>query len=215
MLSLLGLASVASAQTVCIDPGHPSEVGIGTQGKRSTEVGIAWQIAKALQMRLRREGIDVLLTKQSQREKVTNRRRAEIANAAHAALMIRLHCDASNGSGFAVYYPAKPGTTAGVTGPSQEVIEASKRAGGLVHSAMAKSLKGSVRDNGLKTDAQTAVGAKQGALTGSIFSQVPAVLVEMVVLTNRKDEAFILSKSGRAKMVEALAAGVLAAVKQK
>lgn len=80
---------------------------------------------------------------------------------------------------------------------------------------MAKSLKGSLRDNGLKTDVQTAVGAKQGALTGSIFSQVPAVLVEMVVLTNRRDEAFILSKSGRAKMVEALTAGVLAAVKQK
>lgn len=113
LLPLLAFASVASAQTVCIDPGHPSEVGIGTQGKRSTEVGVAWEVAKALQIRLRREGIDVLMTKQSEREKVTNRRRAEIANAAHAALMIRLHCDASNGSGFAVYYPAKPGTTAG------------------------------------------------------------------------------------------------------
>ena len=59
---------------------------------------------------------------------------------------------------------------------------------------------------------QTAVGGRQGALTGSVFSKVPVLLVEMVVLTNAKDEAFILSKQGRALMVDALAKGVLAAV---
>jgi N-acetylmuramoyl-L-alanine amidase len=211
---LLGLGAVAGAQTVCIDPGHPSEVGVGTQGKRSTEVGVAWQIAKALQIRLRREGVDVFLTKSSERERVTNKRRAEIANEANANIMIRLHCDASNGSGFAVYYPAKPGKVNGVTGPSASVIASSGRAARLVHGAMARLLKGALNDNGLKTDTQTAVGGRQGALTGSIYSKVPAVLVEMVVLTNRKDEAYILSKKGRAQMVEALAQGVLAATKE-
>lgn len=206
------LTAVGAAQTVCIDPGHPSEVGVGTRGKKLTEVGVAWEVAKALQIRLRREGIDVILTKQSQNEKVLNKRRAEIANEVHAALSIRLHCDASNGTGFAVYYPAKKGTVDKVTGPSEDVMRSSGEAATKFHTAMAAALKGKLHDEGLKTDSQTAVGSKQGALTGSIYSEVPVLLVEMVVLTNSKDEAFIASKAGRAAMVEALAKGVLAAL---
>ena len=34
---------------------------------------------------------------------------------------------------------------------------------------------------GVKTDRQTAIGGKQGALTGSVFSEVPVVTVEMLV----------------------------------
>jgi N-acetylmuramoyl-L-alanine amidase len=56
------------------------------------------------------------------------------------------------------------------------------------------------------------VGSRHGALIGSIFSKVPVVLVEMVVLTNAKDEAFLLSAKGRSAMAEALAKGVLAAL---
>jgi N-acetylmuramoyl-L-alanine amidase len=58
----------------------------------------------------------------------------------------------------------------------------------------------------------TAVGAKQGALTGSIFSLVPVILVEMVVLTNSVDEAFFL-KHGKTKLADALEQGVVAAVR--
>jgi N-acetylmuramoyl-L-alanine amidase len=208
-------ASLGMGQTVCIDPGHPSEVGVGTRGKKLTEVGVAWDVAKALQIRLRREGLDVLLTKTSQNQVVRNKRRAEIANEANAALMIRLHCDASNGSGFAVYYPAKTGTVDKVTGPDPEVLEWSHTAAAKFHNAMVAALKGKLHDEGLKTDAQTAVGGKQGALTGSIYSKVPVVLVEMVVLTNPKDEAFMASKTGREAMVEALAKGVLAVVRKE
>ena len=80
------------------------------------------------------------------------------------------------------------------------------------HRAYAAALRGHLRDNGLKSDLATAVGAKQGALTGSIHSKVPVLLVEMCVLTNRKDEAFLASKSGHDRMVAALEAGTLAAL---
>lgn len=212
---LLAVApSLAAAQTICIDPGHPSEVGVGTRGKRATEVGVAWEVAVALRNRLRQEGFATLMTKGGQMEKVLNRRRAEIANQAQATLMVRLHCDAAAGSGFTVYYPSKPGTAQGVTGPSARVIAQSKSAATKFHFAMAQSLKGKHRDNGLRSDTHTAIGGRQGALTGSIFSKVPVLLVEMVVLTNPKDEAFIQSKAGRAAMVEAIAQGVIAAVRQ-
>jgi N-acetylmuramoyl-L-alanine amidase len=206
--------ALGAAQTICIDPGHPSEVGVGTKGKKATELQVAWEVAIALRNRLRKEGFATRLTKGSLNEKVLNRRRAEIANEAQATLMVRLHCDAASGSGFTVYYPAKPGTAQGFTGPSARIIAQSKTAGTKLHAAMASYLKGHHKDNGLRTDLQTAVGARQGALTGSIFSKVPVVLVEMVVLTNPKDEAFIVSKQGRARMVEAIAQGVIAAVRQ-
>jgi N-acetylmuramoyl-L-alanine amidase len=199
---------------ICIDPGHPSEVGVGTQGRRVTEIQIAFRVSTALAARLRHEGYTVVLTKSRLNQMVTNRRRAEIANDSHAALLLRLHCDAGRGSGFAVYFPSEQGKSAETVGPPTSVLESSARDANLFYPAMKSSLQGALPSLGLKTDLQTAIGAKQGALTGSIFSKVPTILVEMVVLTNPKDEDWIISRSGMDAMVEALDAGVRAAVKQ-
>ena len=73
-------------------------------------------------------------------------------------------------------------------------------------------IEGSLKDKGLHADIQTAVGSTQGALTGSIYSEVAVVLVEMCVLTNPSDEAFMASDSGQAKMAQALAAATRAAL---
>ena len=222
-LSILSLTQSAMAQgtpyehrVVCIDPGHPSEVGLGTHGKRTSEIEVAYRVATSLAARLRAEGFVVVMTKHDMMEKVTNRRRAEIANAAGASLLLRLHCDAaaSTLSGFALYYPSQPGVTHGVRGPAQDVIRSSAKAAKLMYPAMTKSLEGKLPSQGLKSDLATAIGKKQGALTGSIFSKVPTVLVEMVVLTNPKDEDWILSEGGQQAMVSALDAGVRAALKQ-
>lgn len=195
---------------ICIDAGHPSEVSRGTRGARSTEIQVAYRIAGLLEKRLVHDGFQVVMTKSHEEELVTNRRRAEIANAAHAALFLRLHCDAAKGTGFTVYYPGEQGTSDGVTGPSQEVIARSREAAERFYKAMVKSLDGKLAADGLKTDRHTSVGSKQGALTGSIFSAVPTILVEMVVLTNPKDEDWILSAPGESAMVGALEAGVRA-----
>jgi len=215
VLPLVLVAGSAWGQTICIDPGHPSEVGSGTRGKTLTEIKVAWLVAQDLATTLRKHGLTVVLTKSTENQKVLNRDRAEKANRAQAALMIRLHCDAGSGTGYAVYYPSTTGTVDKVTGPANPVLSASKLAATKLHSAMVVSLQGKLADQGLKTDHETAVGAKQGALTGSIYSRVPVVLVEMVVLTNPKDEVFIASKSGRAAMVNALSKGVLAAVRRE
>lgn len=213
--TLFAMPAITMAQTICIDPGHPSEVGIGTEGKRTSEVKVVWEVAQLLKKQLTIDGYRVVMTKRELMEKVSNRERADIANQSDAHLLIRLHCDASPDSGFGVYYPSQTGTTQGVTGPDNRTLAASARAARAFHLAMSARLKGDLKDQGLRTDLQTAVGAKQGALTGSIFSKVPVVLVEMVVLTNLKDEAFIISQSGRRKMVEALADGVRAAVPRR
>ncbi|MCO5296405.1 MAG: N-acetylmuramoyl-L-alanine amidase [Fimbriimonadaceae bacterium] len=206
----MGLAAApVRPKTVCIDPGHPSENGSGARGKTLTEVGVAWSVAVLVRDKLERAGVRVVMTKQSVDEKVTNQRRAEIANKARADVMLRLHCDAGATRGFAVYYPDKVGTVGGATGPSKAVRETSATLAKTFHTELAARLKGSLPDRGLHTDGATLIGGKQGALTGSIYSEVPVLLVEMLVITNAEDEAFAKSPKGLETLSEALAQAVL------
>ncbi|MCC7435656.1 MAG: N-acetylmuramoyl-L-alanine amidase [Methanoregulaceae archaeon] len=214
MIGLL-LGAWLAPPVICIDPGHPSENGVGTRGKVLTELEVCWQVAVKLKGKLQSDGYTVVMTKPSMREKVTNKRRAEIANKAGAALMLRLHCDAGTGRGFASYYPDRAGKVGKVSGPPKFVLDSSKRAAAPFHAAAVAVLKGHLPNAGLKTDRQTMIGGKQGALTGSIYARVPTVLVEMCVLQSAKDEAFMRSKQGYEIMAEALRAGVRAAVQFK
>ena len=197
---------------VCVDPGHTSETSQGTASRdgRLTERHVNWVIGLRLKTLLESEGATVVLTKTSERQIVANRRRAEIANAAQADLLLRLHCDSGETSGLATYYPDRQGRRFGVTGPSLSVIAASRRAARVFQPVVIAALGGTERDAGIKGDSQTAVGGKQGALTGSIFSRVPALTVEMCVLTNAHDYRFIRAPAGQEAMARALAAGVRA-----
>jgi N-acetylmuramoyl-L-alanine amidase len=211
-LFLFLLPAWALAQVVCIDPGHPSEVGRGTQGKKLTELHANWVQAQLLKQRLEKRGIKVIMTKPREQKLVRNQDRAGVANAARADLMIRLHCDASSGTGFTVYAPNQQGTDRNFRGPSSKIIQESQTRAKRFHVAMAEALKGRLKDNGLHPDQHTAVGSRHGALVGSIYSRVPVILVEMVVLTNPKDEAYLLSGKGQSEMADALEAGVMAAL---
>lgn len=194
---------------VAIDPGHPSEISSGGAIQNgTTEVHIVWEVALKLRKLLDEKGFQVVMTKSSEGQLVRNKDRALIGNKAGAAVMIRLHCDANAGEGFAVYAPDRQGTKEGVTGPAQDVIDRSRLAAKAIHAGMAAKLKGSLKDGGVRGDSQTLIGSKQGALTGSIFSTVPIVTVEMVVLSNKKDAEFIKSEKGQAAMAQAMADGV-------
>lgn len=194
---------------IAVDPGHPSETAAGNVVQNgTTEVQMAWRVALLLRDELRARGYDVVLTKQHEGQLVTNRQRAEVGNRAKAALMVRLHCDASRDSGFALYYPDRQGTVDGVTGPADDVISRSREAAMAVHAGMAPLLAGQLKDGGVRGDSRTLVGSRQGALTGSIHSRVPAVLVEMVTLSNPRDAAFIKAEEGRRLMARAIAAGI-------
>ena len=201
-------------RVVCIDPGHGLKT-IGAEGKHLKEYLICWKMALRLKAELQRQGITVVLTKTSAEENVESKARAEVANAAHADLFLRLHCDAVPDTGIATFYPDRKGTKDGVRGPDQKIISSSHRAARAFHAALLASLAGALRDRGIRTDNQTQVGRQLGgALTGSIYSHVPVLLIEMCVLTNRKDEAFLASEAGQQKLTRALAAGVVASIKQ-
>jgi len=202
----------ASARTiVCIDPGHPSEVASGKNVQNGTsETRTNWAVATRLRDELEARGYEVVMTKESEDELVRNKDRALVANRARASLMIRLHCDASAERGFAIYYPDRQGRAKdGTKGPGPSVIEGSRRAAEALHSGLAEGLNGALEDNGVRTDFQTKVGRDQGgALTGSIFSEVPVVTIEMVVLSDDSDAEFIKTEEGQRRMAEAIAKGV-------
>src|SRR5215207_2774934 len=127
--------TTAARTVVCIDPGHPSEVASGRAMQHGTnETRVAWEVALKLREELEAKGYAVVLTKSAEDELVRNRDRAVVANRAGAALMVRLHCDASVERGFAVYYPDRQGKAKdGTSGPSAEVVEGSRRAATAIH----------------------------------------------------------------------------------
>jgi N-acetylmuramoyl-L-alanine amidase len=196
-------------RVICIDPGHPSEINSGKAIQNGTsEVHIAWVVALQLRKLLMDKGFQIVMTKSREDQLVRNKDRAIIANKANAALMVRLHCDASASQGFAVYAPDRQGKKDGMTGPSPQVIKRSQEAAKAIHAEMAKGLKGLLKDSGARGDSQTKIGSQQGALTGSIFSKVPVITIEMVVLSNPHDAEFIKSEEGQQKMAQAIANGV-------
>ena len=135
---------------VCIDPGHPSEVGEGTRGKRITELHAAWQVAGKLEKLLLDAGAEVVLTRRIERQLVKNRKRAEIANAFRADLMVRLHCDSQASSGFAVYHPTRQGRAAdGGVGPSAEVLQKCKTVAPRFYAGLSRAMRGgALKDRG-------------------------------------------------------------------
>lgn len=208
-------AIAAYGQTICIDPGHPSEVGRGASGKKISEVKAVWQVGNRLQKLLKQRGYTVVMTKSKVDQFVKNKDRSQIANKAKADLMIRLHCDAQSGSGFAVYAPMKQGKSGTKVGPSNEVIKESIRIGKLIHAELKLSIGKKLNDNGFLSDEKTLVGSKQGALTGSIYSEVPVILLELVRLTDAGDDAFIASSKGQEEYAKALANAIEKAIPVK
>ena len=197
------------APVVVIDPGHPSEVSSGAQVQNgTTEVHTAWLVALRLKQLLERQGMRVVLTKSSERQMVRNVARAQVGNRVRADLVVRLHCDASSDSGYAIYYPDRVGRAEGRAGPGTDVMHRSAAAAESLHVGMAPVLAQKLKDGGVRGDSKTLVGSRQGALTGSIFSEVPVVLVEMVTLSNPRDAAFIKTAAGRALMARAISDGV-------
>ena len=198
---------------VCLDPGHPSEVGSGAATKKLTEMELVWDVALKTQAMLKASTnpkFTVVMTKHSLKEFVTNRKRAEIGNEANADLILRIHADSGGRSGIATYYPDHQVSLQGHFGPPKLVLDRSAEMAPLFHQAMVSSLAKALPDLGCFSERKTSVGGKQGALTGSVFSEVPVFLVELCAVDNKHDAAFASTDEGKSKFANALVAGVKA-----
>ncbi len=199
--------------TVCLDPGHPSEVNSGmTVQNGLTENHVNWIVACELRDILEEAGVIVVMTKSGEDELVTNAERAETANTSNANLLFRIHCDSgpAESRGMTFYFPDRQGTWNGHTGPPEDLLPACSDAAHTIHEITSEILDGLLIDRGVLTDNDTYIGNQQGgALRGSILSRVPVVLVELCFLSNPDDAAIIDDPDRRSLIVDALASGIL------
>ncbi|GEM_PF-5314653 len=198
---------------ICLDPGHPSELSSGNAPYNGmTENELNWDISLLLRDALHARGATVFMTKSAVDELVSNSNRARCANTNHVDIMIRIHADAGktkDDNGFTIYYPDQQGTRFRKTGPALDIIQKSKTMALRFHNGMYAVLKPYMTDCGVLGDSTTYYGKIYGALTGSIFSEVPVVLIEMGYLTNEYDLKLLQSHDGRQLMVAALTEGVI------
>jgi N-acetylmuramoyl-L-alanine amidase len=171
-------------------------VSSGTSGRYTgnPEYKITLQVAKRLAKSLKKAGYRVYMVRTKNNVNITNKERAEFANKKKADLVIRLHCDGVEGDssvrGFLTLTPAKNKWTKKIYAKS---LKASKK----IRKAVLKTTK--APDRGI---------SKRGDLVGFNYSKVPVTLLEMGVMTNKKDDRLLASASYQKKLVKGIVRGV-------
>jgi len=210
-----GIASVSARAVpfvVVIDAGHQSRrdtrmepIGPGsstkkaavTSGTRGTATRIPeyktnLRVALKLRDLLVRNGVSVIMVRTGNDVDITNNMRARVANAAHADLFIRLHCDGSDDSGvhgISVLTPGKNRWTA-------PIVSTSMSAARSVSAATIAS-----------THAKNRGIARRSDLAGFNWCKVPVVLVEMGFMSNRAEDKLLASGAYQDKLAAGLARG--------
>lgn len=209
------LAEIAvAAALICIDPGHGTAAGVGSQvepigpgsrvlkikdgGGTAGEAPVALAIARRTAALLRAQGYAVALTRTADGYRGGNADRARTCNGRHAALMLRIHADGSAD-------PAQHGVSTLVPalhqGWTDDIYVASGRAGRLMQAALIAAT--GAADRGV---------VERSDLTGFNWADVPAVLVETGFLSNQGERAQLRSAGYQQKVARGLAAGVRAFV---
>jgi N-acetylmuramoyl-L-alanine amidase len=214
-----GTSNTGGGKTIVIDPGHAStsssktepnapgssvmkamESGGATGSFTGTpEYQINMNVAKKLKPLLEAKGYRVVMTKTDNSTMLGNVARAQIGNDQNAALVIRIHCDSTDGSstnGASMLVPAKvnAGTTA--------IADISYQYGKTILNTLTSEV--GMKNNGVVT---------RSDMTGFNWTKVPVVLVEMGFLSNQTEDNRLSSDSYQNQLAAALAKGIALAVK--
>jgi N-acetylmuramoyl-L-alanine amidase len=205
-LSGLFLSCPASAavrplegKILVLDPGHAVKndsgkiINPGAYGRGgSLERDVALQVAETITPLLEAQGAKVFMTRTQANPwrygyspQADNRGRAVLANLVRADAYVRIHCDWNRDKRF------KGFTTFFYRWKSRTLAES-------VHDALAKALPGH-RDNGIKRRSFVSASA-----------QMPAVLIELGVLSNRAEGKDLIQEAYQSHLAMAIAEGIVA-----
>ena len=166
--------------------------GVAThQSESSVNLAVALKLRDALIAK----GAHVVMIRTKQNVNISNSERAKIANAAHAELFIRLHCDGSTDhsqSGLSTLVPGSNQWT-------KPIVSESGLAGSYVNNAVIAAT--GARNRGI---------VKRADLSGFNWSTVPTVLVEMGFLSNAAEDRQLATSAYQTKLATGLAAGITA-----
>jgi len=178
---------------VCIDPGHggPDPGAVSPEGIQEKKVNLS--VAKRVAEYLRRADVQVVLTRDTDKELVLGnddaaelRARAKVANDAKADFFLSIHCNAAStpdAEGFEVYH--YPGSTKGAM-LATKIADAYALASGLKRRKVASANFQVLRD-----------------------TVMPAALVELGFLTNKADCALLRELAFLDKCALGIAFGIL------
>ncbi|UCD55665.1 MAG: N-acetylmuramoyl-L-alanine amidase [Candidatus Omnitrophota bacterium] len=222
-------------KTIVIDPGHGGK-NIGAVGKYGTkEKDIVLDISKRLKRNLEKQGLTVYLTRDRDKP-VSLYKRTAFANGKNADLFISVHANASRYSrarGFEVYYLSEATNDNAralaaaenaslnfeeeIAGQDEASPPANPTAWDLLlseHRRESKELAyyiyNMTADN-LDMKKRGVKGARFVVLKGAIM---PAVLIEVGFLTNRREESKLRRTSFRGKIADLLSCSILAYKKE-
>lgn len=195
-----GHQSVADLRMEPIGPGSKTKrpaVATGTRGRVThiPEYKANLRIARKLRDLLVEQGIQVVMVRNKNHVDVTNRKRAKIANTAHADLFIRLHCDgvsSRRAHGISVLTPGRNKWTGPIVHRSLSAAKAVRRA--VIRSTGAK-------DRGI---------VRRKDLAGFNWCKVPVVLAEMGFMTNAREDRRLATGAYQDKLAAGLTQGILA-----
>ncbi|MPQ44203.1 N-acetylmuramoyl-L-alanine amidase, partial [Clostridium tarantellae] len=188
------------APLIVIDPGHNQG---GDQGHISHIGGITYNetdlnmdVSVKLQGDLMRMGYDIVMTRQPweisyEEEKISLRRRVNLANSLNADLFVSIHHNAFNESsahGTEVWYTSNKTDTANSNASTEGKYLANK-----IAPVIAKS--GNYYDR----------GSKQGNLYVTKYTNMPSVLVECGFLTNSNDAKKAADPNTQVKVARGIA----------
>lgn len=203
----------ATSYVVVIDPGHQANanmsqepVGPGASTtKPKVEGGASGVVTRrpesldnleiALKVRdvLEAQGVTVVMVRTTQKVDIANSKRAKMANAAHADLFLRIHCDSgpSSVTGILTLVPGRNRWT----GP---IVSASAKAGNDVQAATVAATGHRNRGVTARTD-----------LSGFNYATVPSVLVEAGMMSNPTEDRQLASAAYQQKLAQGIANGVM------
>lgn len=205
--------TVKGKQIIGIDPGHQkygdssleasgpgssvkkAKVAGGTSGvaTKVPEYQLNLDIAKALKKELINRGYDVVMTRTTNDINISNKERAQKINKSGADICIRLHADggASSAKGASGLYPSSK---------NPYVSDLSKKSYRLSN----KVLESYCKETGISNRGNI----QRDDLTGTNWSEVPVIVLEMGFMTNATEDKYMQSEDGQEAMVEGIANGI-------
>ena len=169
----------------------------GTVGKytHKAESEVNLETAKKLKSILISRGYKVVMVRESQDVNISNIQRAEIANKSNADLAIRIHCDGSGNSALHGYFILTPSSSNRFL--SSSIVNSSLRLTKCLLPAIQKATGANNRGISYRDD-----------LTGTNWSKVPTVLVEMGEMSNKQEDYALSTPAYQEKMALGMANGI-------
>jgi N-acetylmuramoyl-L-alanine amidase len=200
--------NVGKVQTVVLDAGHGGH-DKGQVSRYGAEKDFALDVARKLRPILQAKGLRVIMTREGDYF-VPLEVRAQIANAAHNAIFVSIHFNATNDDPNATGFEIFSFTPRGAPSTSDGTVTASSvnmQPGSSVD-AQSLALSACIYHSVLGQLREYDRGIKRARFAVLRLTKVPSVLIEGGFLTDGGESKLISNKDWRAKLAGAIGIGI-------